>query len=56
MSKEYEQALKMIVDAIANKDLTPKQYKMMDDKLRSGWPELWRAVHYAADVYEENND
>jgi hypothetical protein len=56
MNKEYEKALKMVADAINNEGVNPKYHKIMDDKLRTSWPVLWRAVHYAADVYKENND
>jgi hypothetical protein len=54
--QEYEKALKMIADAILNEGSNPRFHKMSDDKLRSSWPVLWRAVHYAADVYQENKD
>jgi hypothetical protein len=55
MKKEYEKALKMVADAINNEGVNPKHHKIMDDKLRKEWPVLWRAVHYAADIYKENN-
>jgi hypothetical protein len=54
--QEYEKALKMIADALLNQDENPIFNKRSDDKLRTGWPVLWRAVHYATDVYRENND
>jgi len=54
--KEYEKALKMVAEAILNEVVNTRFHKMSDDKLRTGWPVLWRAVHYAADVYQENND
>ena len=54
-NNEYEKALKMIADAVENKDISPRVRKTMDNKLREEWPVLWRAVHYASDAYKENN-
>jgi hypothetical protein len=55
MNKKHEKALKMVADAINNEGINPKFHKAMDDRLRKEWPTLWRAVHYAADVYKEEN-
>ena len=54
--KEYEKALMMIAEAVLNEGANPVFHKRSDDKLRTGWPVLWRAVHYATDVYQENKD
>lgn len=55
MNEKQIKALKMISDAITNEDINPKHHKLMDDRLRKDWPTLWRAVHYAADVYREES-
>lgn len=53
--QEYEKALKMIAEAVLSQGSNPRFHKMSDDKLRTSWPSLWRAVHHATDIYEENN-